>query len=67
MYFFKVVISSFDNEGKTFYIVPEQTADENGVPFTEKLVTQAAEYKAFVKERRKSSIAPIRSIRRTHL
>ena len=52
MYFFKVVISSFDNEDKTLFIVPEQTADENGVPFTEKLVTQTAEYKAFVKETR---------------
>ncbi len=49
MYFFKVDISSFEDEAKTLFIVPEQNADEKGVPFTEKLVTQTAEYKEFVK------------------
>ncbi len=50
MYFFKIDISSFDDEAKTLFIVPEQTADEKGVPFSEKLVTQTAEYKAFIKD-----------------
>lgn len=50
MYFFKIEISSFDDEAKTLFVVPEQNADENGVPFSEKIVTQTAEYKAFVKE-----------------
>lgn len=50
MFFFKAEISSFDDEAKTIFIIPEQNADENGVPFEEKLVTQTAEYKAFVKD-----------------
>ena len=50
MFFFKVEISSFDDEAKTIFIIPEQNADENGVPFEEKLVTQTAEYKAFIKD-----------------
>lgn len=50
MYFFKVEISSFDDEAKTFFIIPEQTADEKGVPFEQKLVMQTAEFKAFVKK-----------------
>ena len=50
MYFFRIELSSFDDEEKTLYIIPEQTADEQGVPFNEKFVTQTAEYKAFVKE-----------------
>ena len=49
MYFFKVDISSFDDEAETVFIIPEQNADENGVPFEEKMITQTAEYKAFVK------------------
>ena len=49
MFFFKAEISSFDDEAKTIFIIPEQNADVNGVPFEEKLVTQTAEYKAFVK------------------
>lgn len=49
MYFFKVDISSFDDEAETVFIIPEQNADENGVPFEEKIITQTAEYKAFVK------------------
>lgn len=49
MYFFKVDISSFDYEAETVFIIPEQNADENGVPFEEKIITQTAEYKAFVK------------------
>lgn len=50
MFFFKVDISSFDDEVKTLFIIPEQNADEKGVPFTEKIVTQTAEYKAFIKD-----------------
>lgn len=49
MYFFKVDISSFDDEAETVFIIPEQNADENGVPFEEKIITQTAEYKAFAK------------------
>ena len=49
MYFFKAGISSFDDEAETVFIIPEQNADENGVPFEEKMITQTAEYKAFVK------------------
>lgn len=49
MYFFKADISSFDDEAETMFIIPEQNADENGVPFEEKMITQTAEYKAFVK------------------
>ena len=49
MYFFRIKISSFDDEEKTLFIVPEQNADEKGVPFDEKLLTQIAEYKQFVK------------------
>lgn len=49
MYFFKVDISSFDDEAETVFIIPEQNADENGVPFEEKMITQTVEYKAFVK------------------
>lgn len=50
MFFFKIEISSFDDEVKTLFIIPEQNADEKGVPFTEKIVTQTAEYKAFIKD-----------------
>lgn len=49
MYFFKADISSFDDEAETVFIIPEQNADENGVPFEEKMITPTAEYKAFVK------------------
>ena len=50
MYFFRITISSFDDAEETLYIIPDQTADEQGVPFNEKILTQTAEYKAFVKE-----------------
>lgn len=50
MYFFRIKISSFDDEEKTLFVVPEQNADEKGVPFDEKLLTQTAEYKQFVKD-----------------
>ncbi len=49
MYFFRIKISSFDDAEKTLFVVPEQDADENGVPFDEKLLTQTAEYKQFIK------------------
>ncbi len=50
MYFFRIEISSFDDAEKTLFIIPEQDADEQGVPFSEKILTQTAEYKAFIKE-----------------
>lgn len=50
MYFFRIKISSFDDEEKTLFVVPEQDADEKGVPFDEKLLTQTAEYRQFVKD-----------------
>lgn len=49
MFFFKVEISSFDDASKTLFIVPEQNADEKGVPFEEKMLTQTADFKQFVK------------------
>lgn len=56
MFFFKIEISSFDDETQTLFVIPEQNADENGIPFTEKIVTQTAEYKAFVKETKTSMV-----------
>ena len=56
MYFFRVEITSFDDISKTFFIIPEQNADEQGVPFEEKFVTQSAEYKAFIKETKTSLV-----------
>ena len=50
MYFFRIKISSFDDEEKTLFVIPEQNADEQGIPFDEKLLTQTAEYKQFVKD-----------------
>lgn len=50
MYFFHIKISSFDDAEKTLFVVPEQNADEKGVPFDEKLLTQTAEYKQFIKD-----------------
>lgn len=56
MFFFKIEISSFDDETRTLFVIPEQNADESGIPFTEKIVTQIAEYKAFVKETKTSMV-----------
>ncbi len=50
MYFFKIDISSFDDASKTLFVIPEQNADEQGVPFEDKIVTQTADFKQFVKE-----------------
>lgn len=50
MFFFKVEISSFDDASKTLFIIPEQKADEQGVPFEDKMLTQTADFKQFVKE-----------------
>lgn len=50
MFFFRIEISSFDDESKTLFVVPDQNADEQGIPFDEKMLTQEAEYKAFLKE-----------------
>ena len=49
MFFFKVEISSFDDAAKTLFIVPEQHTDEQGVPFEDKMLTQTADFKQFVK------------------
>ncbi len=43
MYFFKIDISSFDDASKTLFVIPEQNADEQGVPFEDKIVTQTAD------------------------
>lgn len=47
MYFFKADISSFDDEAETVFIIPEQNADENGVPFEEKMITQTGGIQGF--------------------
>lgn len=49
MFFFKVEISSFDDAAKTLFVVPEQHSDEQGVPFEDKMLTQTADFKQFVK------------------
>ena len=56
MYFFRIEISSFDDAAKTLFVIPEQNADEQGVPFEEKMLTQTAEYKAFIKENATSMV-----------
>lgn len=56
MYFFRIEISSFDDAAKTLFVIPEQNADEQGVPFEEKILTQTAEYKAFIKENATSMV-----------
>lgn len=50
MYFFRIEISSFDDATKTLFVIPEQNADEQGVPFDEKILTRTEEYKTFIKE-----------------
>ena len=55
MFFFKVEISRFDDAAKTLFIIPEQKADEQGVPFEDKMLTQTADFKQFVKETQDSS------------
>lgn len=56
MYFFRIEISSFDDASKTLFVIPEQNADEQGVPFEEKILTQTAGYKAFIKENATSMV-----------
>lgn len=56
MYFFRIDISSFDDAAKTLFVIPEQNADEQGVPFEEKMLAQTAEYKAFIKENATSMV-----------
>lgn len=56
MYFFRIEISSFDDAAKTLFVIPEQNADEQGVPFEEKILTQTAEYKSFIKENATSMV-----------
>lgn len=49
-YFFKVTLSYFDDERKTFFITPDQSeTDELGVPFSENDLQDTAEFKEFVK------------------
>lgn len=50
-YFFKVTLSYFDDERKTFFITPDQSeTDEQGVPFSENELQDTAEFKEFVKK-----------------
>lgn len=50
-YFFKVTLSYFDDERKTFFITPDQSeTDEQGVPFSENDLQNTAEFKDFVKK-----------------
>ena len=56
MYFFRIEIYSFDDAAKTFYIVPEQNADEKGVPFDTKFVMQTTEYKQLLKDTQTSIV-----------
>lgn len=51
MYFFRVELKCFDDDSKIMFLTPEQTdADEKGIPFSEKLLTNSPEFKDFVKE-----------------
>ncbi len=56
MYFFRIEISSFDDATKTLFVIPEQNADEQGVPFDEKILTRTEEYKTFIKENATSMV-----------
>lgn len=56
MYFFRIEISSFDDATRTLFVIPEQNADEQGVPFDEKFLTRTDEYKTFVKENTTSMV-----------
>ncbi len=56
MYFFRIEISSFDDATKTLFVLPEQNADEQGVPFDEKILTRTEEYKTFIKENATSMV-----------
>jgi len=56
LYFFRIEISSFDDAAKTLFVIPEQNADEQGIPFEEKILTQTAGYKAFIKENATSMV-----------
>ncbi len=50
-FFFKVVLSYFDDERRTFFITPDQSGtDEEGVPFSENDLRNTAEFKEFVKK-----------------
>lgn len=57
MYFFRVEISSFDDEKKVLYLIPDQSdTDDLGVPFQEKLLTNSSQYREFVKETKTSVV-----------
>lgn len=50
-YFFKVTLSYFDDEKKTFFITPDQSeADDIGVPFSENGLQNTPEFREFVKK-----------------
>lgn len=49
-YFFKVTLSYFDDEQKTFFITPDQSeTDEDGIPFSENDLQNTPEFKEFAK------------------
>lgn len=58
MFFFRIELSSFDEEKKSLFIVPDmQDADENGIPvFSEKILTAQADYRQFVKDTKTSIV-----------
>ncbi len=58
MFFFRIELSSFDDEKRALFIVPDiQDADENGIPvFSEKALTTCADYKQFVKDTKTSIV-----------
>lgn len=58
MFFFRIELSSFDDEKKSLFIVPDiQDADENGVPvFSEKTLTAHADFKQFIKDTKTSIV-----------
>lgn len=50
-YFFKVTLSYFDDEKKTFFITPDQSeTDDIGVPFSENGLQNTPEFREFVKK-----------------
>ncbi len=61
MFFFRIELSSFDDEKKILFIVSDmQDADENGIPvFSEKTLTSHTDYKQFVKDT-KTSVVDVR-------
>lgn len=66
MYFFRVAISSFDDEQAVVFLVPDQSdADERGVPFQERLLTNSPQYKEFVRKTKTSVVDVAYTLYRT--